>query len=155
MKYFHVIYNSSEKGIDGGRGFCFRTYTQDTPSAYLNALQENELLGYAQGNCESVMPQTLKSDPESIQSYPSSYFFRELVAEGGKHIYALGRTIPVGFDYTFYMKYIPGRMGNYVVDCYLFECRRPMSSRSYTRTLPRDRTASCRRILRRRNPTRR
>lgn len=121
MKYFHVIYNSSEKGIDGGRGFCFRTYTQDTPSAYLNALQENELLGYAQGNCESVMPQTLKSDPESIQSYPSSYFFRELVAEGGKHIYALGRTIPVGFDYTFYMKYIPGRMGNYVVDCYLFE----------------------------------
>lgn len=121
MKYFHVIYNSSEKGVEGGRGFCFRTYTEGTPTPYLNALQENELLGYQQGNCEQIMPQTLKNEPESIKAYPTSYFFRKLTVEGGKHIFVLGRTIPVGFDYTFYMKYVPGRMGNYVTDCYLFE----------------------------------
>lgn len=121
MKYFHVIFNSSEKGIDGGRGFGFRTYTKDTPEAYLNALRENGLLDYSQGNREEIMPLSLKNDPDLIKTFPASYFFRSLPLEGGKRVFALGRTVPVGFDFTFYVKYAPGRMGNYVTDCYLFE----------------------------------
>lgn len=120
MKYYHVIYNSSEKGIDGGRGFCFRTYTQGTPSSYLAALQENEILNYSQGECEQLMPAILKQNPDKIKDCPVSYFFRKLAIEG-KFVYVLGRTIPVGFDYTFYIKFAPGRMGNYVVDCYMFD----------------------------------
>lgn len=120
MKYYHVIYNSSEKGIDGGRGFCFRTYTKGTPANYLTALQDNDLLNYSQGECEQLMPKTLKDDPDKIKTFPTSYFFRKLAVDG-KNIYVLGRTIPVGFDYTFYIKYAAGRMGNYVTDCYIFE----------------------------------
>lgn len=120
MNYYHVIYNSSEKGIEGGRGFCFRTYTKGTPANYLSALQENDLLNYSQGECEQLMPKTLKDDPDKIKTFPTSYFYRKLAVEG-KSIYVLGRTIPVGFDYTFYLKYAAGRMGNYVTDCYLFE----------------------------------
>ncbi|MBE6327164.1 MAG: hypothetical protein E7077_08930 [Bacteroidales bacterium] len=120
MKYYHVIYNSSEKGIEGGRGFCFRTYTKGTPISYLTALQENDLLNYSQGEFQQLMPATLKNEPEKIKDYPTSYFFRRLAVDG-KSIYVLGRTIPVGFDYNFYIKFVPGRMGNYVTDCYMFE----------------------------------
>lgn len=120
MKYYHVIYNSSEKGIEGGRGFCFRTYTKGTPANYLTALQENDLLNYSQGECEQLMPKALKDDPDKIKNFPTTYFFRRLAIDG-KPIYVLGRTIPVGFDYTFYVKYAAGRMGNYVTDCYLFD----------------------------------
>ncbi|MDE6792910.1 MAG: hypothetical protein K2J48_07500, partial [Muribaculaceae bacterium] len=48
------------------------------------------------------------------------YFFRTIPLADKKRIFVLGRKIAVGFDYTFYLNGKPGRLGNYVVDAYIF-----------------------------------
>ena len=39
MKYYHIIYNSSEKPMDGGVGFGIRTATEGTPDGLIKAVK--------------------------------------------------------------------------------------------------------------------
>ncbi|MDE6742139.1 MAG: hypothetical protein K2J58_07395, partial [Muribaculaceae bacterium] len=49
-----------------------------------------------------------------------SYFFQSIAMPDAGKGYVIGRKIAVGFDYTFYLNGRPGRLGNYVVDSYVF-----------------------------------
>lgn len=121
MKYYHVIYNSSQKNRSGGVGFGVRTATEGTPEAYIDFIKEQDIFSYNSGNCPSPNPKALLENGELILTMPAGYVYTKLTIPSAGTIYVLARKIPVGFDYTYYMKYTAGRLGNYVVDCYLFE----------------------------------
>lgn len=121
MKYYRVIYNSSQKNRAGGVGFGVRTATEGTPEAYIDFIKEQDIFSYNSGNCTSPNPKALLEDGKLILNMPAGYIYTKLEVPSMGTIYVLARKIPVGFDYTYYMKYTAGRLGNYVVDCYLFE----------------------------------
>lgn len=118
--YAHIIYNSSEKNRTGAVGFGVRSATEGTPSTLLEAMERNELFMF-HVNGPNVNSSVLQADPDAIKKLVPSYFFRTLKIAEGKNAYILGRSIGVGFDYTFYQNGKPGRLGNYVVDTYAFD----------------------------------
>lgn len=132
MKYYHVIYNSSQKGLNGSNGFGIRTATEGTPREYLDAVvkgvADNKFANVVT-SCNVPTPQELmENDGKAILRVPPRYFFMPLDIPGGRKIYALGRNIYVGFTETFYYKDKEGkimgksgRMGTYLIDIYLFE----------------------------------
>lgn len=122
MKYYHIIYNSSQRTQTGSSGFGVRTYTDGMPQEYLDLLQDNGFFTYSSGNMADPSPNALLEDGSIILRYPIGYGFAKFyVSSTGKEIYVLSRTISVGFDYPYYMKYAMARVGNYVVDAYVFE----------------------------------
>lgn len=124
MKYFHVIYNSSQKNIDGGTGFGFRTMTTGIPESFMQALRDNTNLDlfftYKYGTYVYPSPSVLFNERNKVLEFPKGYSFSKVKLNNGGSFYLLERIIPVGFDYTYYLKNMPGRLGNYVVDCYIF-----------------------------------
>ncbi|MDE6577799.1 MAG: hypothetical protein K2J82_03540 [Muribaculaceae bacterium] len=120
MKYTHVIYNSSEKNQAGTVGFGVRCSTEGTPDQLISALEENEVFTFSEVG-PSLTPSALAAVPEAIRSIVPTYFFRVISLSGRQRKYVLGRKIAVGFDYTFYLNGKPGRLGNYVVDTYVFD----------------------------------
>ena len=124
MKYFHVIYNSSQKNFDGGIGFGFRTMTEGIPESYVLALRDNMsqdlFFQYRYGTYVYPSPSALFENTGKVLDFPKGYAFAKVKTNDGNAFYLLERIIPVGFDYTYYLKNAPGRLGNYVVDCYIF-----------------------------------
>lgn len=124
MKYFHVIYNSSQKNFEGGIGFGFRTMSEGMPESYKQALYDNanqELFFiYKYGTYVYPSPSALFENRNKVLDFPNGYAFSLIKTNDGNSFYILERIIPVGFDYTYYLKNTPGRLGNYVVDCYIF-----------------------------------
>lgn len=132
MKYYHVIYNSSQKGLNGSNGFGIRTATEGTPREYLDAIvkgvADNKFANVVT-NCNVPLPQELmETEGKAILRVPPRYFFQTLDVIGGRKLYTLGRNIYVGFTETFYYKDKDGnilgksgRMGTYLIDMYLFE----------------------------------
>ncbi len=122
MKYYHLIYNSSQRSQDGSAGLGVRTYTQGMPKEYITMLKENEFFGYASGSLAQPSPKTLFEDGNVILQYPATYRFARLFApESGKEVFVLARTVSVGFDYPYYVKFAATRVDNFVVDAYIFE----------------------------------
>ncbi|MDE6379191.1 MAG: hypothetical protein K2L11_01865 [Muribaculaceae bacterium] len=122
MKYSHVIYNSSERNRSGGVGFGVRSASAGMSPQLLAALEQNGVFTFRESNA-SLSPSALFENPDLIRQVPPSYFFRVVGLPGQEKAYVLGRRIAVGFDYTFYLNGRPGRLGNYVVDAYVFpEC---------------------------------
>ena len=132
MKYYHVIYNSSQKGLNGSNGFGIRTATEGTPREYLDAVVKgvaDNKFANAVTNCNVPLPQELmETEGKAILRVPPRYFFQTLDVIGGRKLYTLGRNIYVGFTETFYYKDKEGnilgksgRMGTYLIDMYLFE----------------------------------
>ena len=119
MKYYHIIYNSSEKNRRGMSGFGIRTVTEGTPDEVLAALQSAEVFNFDTSR-PMLTPPALKENPEKIKDVPSTYFYTVVPVPGSQPIYVLGRKIAVGFDYVYYKDFKAGRLGNYVVDCYAF-----------------------------------
>lgn len=117
--YSHIIYNSSEKNRSGAVGFGVRSATEGTPPALLEAMERNELFIFHICG-PNVNSSALQADPDAIKKLVPSYFFRVLKIAEGQNAYILGRSIGVGYDYTFYQTGKPGRLGNYVVDTYAF-----------------------------------
>lgn len=132
MKYYHVIYNSSQKGLNGSNGFGIRTATEGTPHEYLDAVlkgvADNKFANVVT-NCNVPLPQELmETEGKAILRVPPRYFFQTLDVIGGRKLFTLGRNIYVGFTETFYYKDKDGnilgksgRMGTYLIDMYLFE----------------------------------
>lgn len=132
MKYYHVIYNSSQKGLNGSNGFGIRTATESTPRDYLDAVvkgvADNKFANVVT-NCNVPTPQELmENNGQAIRRVPPRYFFQTLDVIGGRKIYTIGRNIYVGFTETFYYRDKEGnimgksgRMGTYLIDIYLFE----------------------------------
>ena len=132
MKYYHVIYNSSQKGLNGSNGFGIRTATEGTPREYLDAIvkgvADNKFANVVT-NCNVPLPQELmETEGKAILRVPPRYFFQTLDVIGGRKLYTLGRNIYVGFTETFYYKDKEGnilgksgRMGTYLIDMYIFE----------------------------------
>ncbi len=122
MKYYHVIYNSSQQTQSGSSGFGVRTFTEGTPQEYIDLLQNNDFFVYSSGNMAQPSPNALLEDGSIILRYPVTYNFAKFFVHNvGKEIYVLSRTVNVGFDYPYYLKYTLARVGNYVVDAYIFE----------------------------------
>ena len=122
MKYYHIVYNSSQRTQDGSAGLGIRTYTKGTPKDYMNLLKDNEFFNYTSGDLLQPSPKVLMEDGKIILNYPATYRFAKLYsAETGKVIYVLSRTVSVGFDYPYYVKFVAARVDNFVTDAYVFE----------------------------------
>lgn len=119
MKYAHVIYNSSEKSKTGSVGFGVRCTTEGTPVELTSAMEENDIFSFAEAG-PSLSPSALAANPDAIRQIVPTYFFRSVPLPDKSRAFVLGRKIAVGFDYTFYLNGKPGRLGNYVVDSYVF-----------------------------------
>lgn len=119
MKYSHIIYNSSEHNQGGGVGFGVRSMTEGTPDQLPSLLEQNGVFSFEETGA-SVSSSALAANPEIIKGVVPVYFFRVLNMSDNRKAYILGRKIAVGFDYTFYLNGKPGRLGNYVVDAYVF-----------------------------------
>lgn len=120
MKYSHIIYNSSEKNQAGAVGLGVRCSTEGSDPQLGDEMQRNEFFDFNYIG-KSMSPTQLFENPKLIREIVPTYFFRTLTMPGKKTVYVLGRKIAVGFDYTFYLNGRPGRLGNYVVDCYVFD----------------------------------
>ena len=122
MKYYRIIYNSSQRTQSGSAGFGVRTYTEGTPQEYIDMLKDNDFFIYSSGNLSQPSPNALLEDGKIILRYPATYSFAKLpVPNMGKEVYVVSRTICVGFDYPYYVKFAAARLGNFVVDAYIFE----------------------------------
>ena len=88
----------------------------------MNLLKDNEFFNYTSGNLLQPSPKVLMEDGKIILNYPATYRFAKLYsAETGKVIYVLSRTVSVGFDYPYYVKFVAARVDNFVTDAYVFE----------------------------------
>lgn len=122
MKYYHLIYNSSQRSQDGSAGLGVRTYTKGMPQDYIDLLNVNEFFNYFSGNLMQPSPNVLLEDGKIILDYPATYRFDKLYsAATGKDIYVLSRTVTVGFDYPYYVEFEAARVDNFVTDVYVFE----------------------------------
>lgn len=122
MKYYHIVYNSSQRTQDGSAGLGVRTYTKGTPKEYINLLKDEEFFNYNSGDLSQPSPKALMEDGKIILNYPATYRFAKLFsAETGKVIYVLSRTVSVGFDYPYYVKFVAARVDNFVTDAFVFE----------------------------------
>ncbi|MDE6741230.1 MAG: hypothetical protein K2J58_02745 [Muribaculaceae bacterium] len=119
MKYSHVIYNSSEKNRSGGVGFGVRSATAGISPQLLSAMEQNGVFSFKESNV-SLSPSALFENPDLIKQTAPSYFFQSIAMPDAGKGYVMGRKIAVGFDYTFYVNGRQGRLGNYVVDSYVF-----------------------------------
>ena len=122
MKYYHLIYNSSQRTQDGSAGLGVRTYTEGMPKEYIDVLDENGYFGYSSGKIPQPSPKTLFEDGKVILQLPATYTFSKYnVSSTGKDIYVIARTVNVGFDYPYYVKFTAARLDNFVLDAYIFE----------------------------------
>lgn len=119
MKHLHVIYNSSEKNRSGGVGFGVRSATAGISPQLLSSMEQNGIFSFKESNV-TISPSALLENPDKITETPASYFFQVLPLNAQDKAYVLGRKVAVGFDYTFYLNGRPGRLGNYVVDSYVY-----------------------------------
>lgn len=122
MKYYHIIYNSSEKPMDGGVGFGIRTATEGTPQELLKAVKG---IKFFTDDWETYdkkpTPAQMKENPSAIEAVPRNYAVTSLNDEQGKTYYVVARRAYVGFDYGFYKSGNVTRPGNYVIDFYVFD----------------------------------
>ncbi|MBR1688013.1 MAG: hypothetical protein IJ710_05690 [Prevotella sp.] len=133
MKFYHVIYTSSQRLLNGGNGFGIRTATEGTPSEYLQHVltcvtQSTRFNSNVEG-CKMPTASELIADGSAIRVVPPRYFYLEEAVEG-KKLYIVGRNVYLGFTEAFYAKGADGkvsgtagRTGNYLIDLYLFEER--------------------------------
>lgn len=138
MKYYHVIFTSSQKGLNGGNGFGVRTATEGTPSEYLQAIEgaeKKQMFANDVAGCNPPTAQALLSDGSAIREVPPRYFYQRLEVQGREPLYVLGRNIYIGFTELFYYKDSEGnisgrggRMGCYFIDFYLFEEQPPLDA---------------------------
>lgn len=124
MKYYHLIFNSSQKNMGGSAGFGVRTVTRGMPERYISLLQTATnmkiFFDCMPGSFTYPSPTALFENPQKILEFPHGYSFAKLIVSAEESIYVLGRMIPVGFDYTYYLKNAAGRLGNFVADYYIF-----------------------------------
>lgn len=122
MKYYHIIYNSSERPMDGGVGFGVRTATEGTPAGLLKAIKG---ISFFTDDWETYedkpTPAQIKENPASIENVSKNYAVTYIADEQGTIYYIIARRAYVGFDYGFYKNGMPTRPGNYVIDYYAFE----------------------------------
>lgn len=122
MKYYHIIYNSSEKPMNGGVGFGIRTATEGTPDGLLNAIKGVKFFTDDWETYETKpTPAQMKENPASIESVAKNYAVTSITDDQGKIYYMIARRAYVGFDYGFYKNGKPTRPGNYVIDYYVFD----------------------------------
>lgn len=122
MKYYHIIYNSSEKSMDGGVGFGIRTATEGTPEGLLRAIKDIQFFTDDWESYENKpTPAQIKDNPSSLERIPMNYAVTEIVDCQGVHYHVIARRAYVGFDYGFYKNGMPTRPGNYVIDYYVFD----------------------------------
>lgn len=122
MKYYHIIYNSSEKPMEGGVGFGIRTVTEGTPKELINAINDiNCFSDDWESYTDKPAPAKIKEDPAIIETIPKNYAVTSITDEHGKSYSVIARRAYVGFDYGFYKNGMPTRTGNYVIDYYVFD----------------------------------
>lgn len=122
MKYYHIIYNSSEKPMVGGVGFGIRTATEGTPKELLKAI--NGITFFAsdwESYSNKPSAAKMKEDPSSIEIVPKNYAVTGITDGQGRTYTLIARRAYVGFDYGFYKNGVPTRPGNYVIDYYVFD----------------------------------
>ena len=132
MKYFEIIYTSSQKGLNGSNGFGIRTATEGTPREYLEAVLKNTTTNQFANvitDCKVPSPsEVTESEGAAIRRVPPRYFFQPIEVASGRRILTLGRNVYLGFTESFYSKDKDGnvmgksgRMGNYLIHMFLFE----------------------------------
>ena len=119
MKYYHFIYNSSERTIKGSAGLGIRTCSEDFPKEVIAAVEkEKDFFNFNYKGC-SLSSDSLNRNPELISNVIPTWIYATIPSSNGKKIHVLGREIAVGFDYSFYATGRPTRLGNFVGDFYV------------------------------------
>lgn len=122
MKYYHIIYNSSEKPMEGGVGFGIRTATDGTPESLLKIIRDSNIFSDDWETYEKKpTPAQMKENPAAIESVPKNYAVTTIADSLGNQFTIIARRAYVGFDYGFYKNGQPTRPGNYVIDYYAFD----------------------------------
>ncbi|MFI3296779.1 MAG: hypothetical protein R3Y59_04010 [bacterium] len=122
MKYYQILYNSSQSQRDGGVGFGIRAVSDDLPEEYIAPIVAAKYFeNYELGSYSSVGAKDLFENPSKILNYPLQYSYTTLKIAGGRSLYILKRCIPLGFDYAYYKSGEATRLGNYVVHLLIFE----------------------------------
>ena len=132
MKYYHVIYTSSQRLLSGGNGFGIRTATEGTPQEYLQHVVSCVTTNKFNNNVDTCdkMPSAsalMENDGKAIHAVPPRYFYLQETVND-KPLYIVGRNIYLGFTEPFYFRGPDGqisgkscRTGNFLLDLYLFE----------------------------------
>lgn len=122
MKYYHIIYNSSEKAMDGRAGFGIRTATEGISDELLKAVKNIKFFTDDWDSYEDPpTPVQFKENPASIEYIAKNYAVTNITDENGRVYYVIARRAYVAFDYSFYINGRPTRPGNYVIDYYIFD----------------------------------
>ena len=123
MKYYHVIYNSSEASMLGGTGFGLRTATEGTPDSLLKAIDALTL--FPADDWETYQntptPEQIMQNPACMDNIPKDYAVTAISDSQGNIYHLIARRAYVGFDYSFYKTNAPTRPGNFVIDYYIFD----------------------------------
>ena len=90
MKYYHIIYNSSEKPMSGGTGFGIRTATEGTPSELLEAIKN---ITYFTDDWTSynITTEKFNENIALIEQVPKNYAITTLTDNVGKKYYLVAR----------------------------------------------------------------
>lgn len=122
MKYYQILYNSSQSSKDGGVGFGIRAMSEDLPQEYIAPITELKIFSdYESGNCPAPRSGELFNEPQKILAMPMNYSYFMLDIAESKTIYILKRCIPLGFDYGYYSSGKATRLGNYSIHLFIFE----------------------------------
>lgn len=119
MKYYEILFNSSQSSRSGGVGFGIRAQSENLPEEYLKAVPVDDK--YQKGKFRALYASELFADTSKILTYPVQYSFRTFETAEGKRLYALRRCVPLEFDYAYYENGKATRPGNYAEHTLLFD----------------------------------
>lgn len=121
MKYYEILYNSSQASRSGGAGLGVRAQSADIPEEYLALARPGA--GYQKGKFRAPSIEELFADPLKIFSYPLLFTYRTVETAAGKRLYIFRRQVALEFDYSYYQTGKPTRQGNYAEHTLIFEER--------------------------------
>lgn len=121
MKYYEILYNSTQSTRSGGAGLGVRAQSVDIPEEYLMLASPGA--GYQKGKFRAPSIEALFADISKIFSYPVLYTYRTVETAAGKRLYIFRRVVALEFDYSYYQTGKPTRQGNYAEHTLIFEER--------------------------------
>lgn len=119
MKYYEILFNSSQMKRAGGVGFGVRAQSEGLPEEYLKAVKPGEL--YQKGKFRAVFANELVADTTKILGYPVQFSYRRMETPSGETLYVLRRNVALEFDYAYYETGKPTRPGNYAEHTLIFD----------------------------------
>ncbi len=121
MKYYEILYNSSQSMRSGGVGFGVRAQSEGLPQEYLEVASPGS--PYQKGKFKAPFASELITDTSKILSYPVLFSYEQVETPSGRRLYLLRRNVALEFDYAYYETGKATRPGNYAEHTLIFDER--------------------------------